>query len=128
MPGDRQSDRELIFSRVLEAYTGPLRRLCAAYMQDPSDRQDLFQEIALALWTAWPRFRADASERTWLYRVAHNVALTYASKRRRQHRSEEPIQMTMPDPACNDDSRRLALLQSVQRLEAVDRQLVLFLS
>jgi len=97
-------------------------------MQDPSDRQDLFQEIALALWTAWPRFRADASERTWLYRVAHNVALTYASKRRRQHRSEEPIQMTMPDPACNDDSRRLALLQSVQRLEAVDRQLVLFLS
>jgi RNA polymerase sigma factor (sigma-70 family) len=67
-------------------------------MQDVSDRQDLFQEIAMALWTALPRFRAAASERTWLYRIAHNVALTYSSKRRRQHRSEQPLEATMRDP------------------------------
>lgn len=119
------ADRDLDFSRLLEAYTGPLRRLCAAYMEDLSDRQDLFQEIALALWTAWPRFRAEASERTWLYRVAHNVSLTYAAKRRRQYRSEQAIQETMPDPGCQDDSRHLALLQAVRQLEAVDRQLAL---
>jgi RNA polymerase sigma-70 factor (ECF subfamily) len=123
--GIRQSDQELAFSRLLEAYTRPLRRLCAAYMQEVPDRQDLFQEIALALWTAWPRFRAAASERTWLYRVAHNVALTYASKRRRQHRSEQPLQTTTPDPACSDHSRHLALLQSIRQLDAVDRQIVL---
>lgn len=81
MPGDRQSDRELIFSRVLEAYTGPLRRLCAAYMQDPSDRQDLFQEIALALWTAWPRFRADASERTWTIMLVASAVVIWVNER-----------------------------------------------
>jgi RNA polymerase sigma factor (sigma-70 family) len=122
--GERQSDRERGFLRLLEAYTGPLRRLCAAYMQSPSDRQDLFQEIAVALWTAFPRFRADASERTWLYRIAHNIALTYSSKRRRQHRSEQPLEATMPSPEPMADSRRLTLLQAVQKLEAVDRQLV----
>lgn len=79
----------------------------------------------MALWTALPKFRAAASERTWLYRIAHNVALTYASKRRWQRRSEQPIEMTMRDPAWNHDSRRMALLQSVQKLEAIDRQLVI---
>jgi RNA polymerase sigma-70 factor (ECF subfamily) len=93
-------------------------------MQNPSDRQDLFQEIAMALWTALPRFRAAASERTWLYRIAHNVALTYSSKRRRQHRSEQPLEVTMRDPGPMLDSRRFTLLQAVQKLEAVDRQLV----
>ena len=33
--------------------------------------------------------------------------------------------MTIPDPACKDDSRHVALLQAVQQLDAVDRQLVL---
>jgi RNA polymerase sigma-70 factor (ECF subfamily) len=93
-------------------------------MQNPSDRQDLFQEIAMALWTALPRFRAAASERTWLYRIAHNVALTYSSKRRRQRRSEQPLAVTMRDPEPMHDSRRLTLLQAVQKLEVVDRQLV----
>ena len=32
-------------------------------------------QIALGLWTALPQFRGDASERTWVYRVAHNTAL-----------------------------------------------------
>ncbi|MCW5979169.1 MAG: sigma-70 family RNA polymerase sigma factor [Bryobacteraceae bacterium] len=125
MADDGEPDRERVFSRLLEAYAGPLRRLCAAYMHDPSDRQDLFQEIALALWTAWPRFRAASSERTWLYRVAHNVSLTYASKRRRQRRSEQTMQEAIPDPAGQDATRRLALLQAVRQLEAVDRQLAL---
>jgi len=113
------------FSRLLEAYARPLRRLCAAYMPDQSDRQDLFQEIALALWTARPKFRASASERTWLYRIAHNVALTYAAKRRRQHRTEEPIQIATPDQASQDDGRHAALLQAIQLLDTVDRQLAL---
>jgi RNA polymerase sigma-70 factor (ECF subfamily) len=123
--GDRELNRESHFLRLLETYTRPLRRLCAAYMADPSDRQDLFQEIAMALWTALPRYRATASERTWLYRVAHNVALTYASKWRRQHGSERPIEETMCDAAGTSDSRRLALLLCVRKLESVDRGLVI---
>jgi DNA-directed RNA polymerase specialized sigma24 family protein len=44
-----KSGRDDGFSRLFETYSGPLRRLCAAYLEDPSDRQDLFQEIAMAL-------------------------------------------------------------------------------
>jgi DNA-directed RNA polymerase specialized sigma24 family protein len=44
-----------------------------------SPRDDLVQEIALAIWKAIPRFRGDSSERTWVYRIAHNVAITSAT-------------------------------------------------
>lgn len=116
--------RESQFSGLMTVYGPALRRLCATYVRDPSDREDLFQDIAIALWTALPRFRGDASERTWLYRIAHNVALTYAAKRRRQQRSEQPSDKPIGDPTSQMDHRRIALLESIQQLSPVDRQLV----
>ena len=66
------------FEALLGNYGAALKRLCRAYLQDPGDQQDLLQEILMAIWSALPRFRAEASERTWMYRIAHNVALTYS--------------------------------------------------
>ncbi len=67
-----------------------MRRLAAVYVNDGRDREDLVQEIAVALWQAIPKFRGEASERTWLYRIAHNTAITASAKlwrrgRRKRH-------------------------------------------
>jgi DNA-directed RNA polymerase specialized sigma24 family protein len=55
------------YQKLLRQYAAPLQRLAHAYARSPTEQEDLFQEIALALWTALPGFRGDASERTWLY-------------------------------------------------------------
>jgi RNA polymerase sigma factor (sigma-70 family) len=123
MSSDRRPNLEPDFLRILETYSQALRRLCSVYVRDNLDRQDLFQEIAVALWTALPRFRADASERTWLYRIAHNVALTYSSRRRRQHTEEQSMEALTREPAIADGHRGYALFEAVQQLEQVDRQL-----
>ena len=125
MAAQHRPDIEPEFSRLIEVYGRALRRLCGAYMRDPADSQDLFQEIAMALWTALPRFRGAASERTWLYRVAHNVAITYSSRQRRRQGTEQPLDPTMSHLSTHDDPRRLALLQSIRQLEPFDRHLVL---
>ena len=125
MAGDHKSGLDQDFARVLTVHGRALDRLCAAYLPDAFDRQDLFQEIAIAIWTALPRFRAEASERTWLYRIAHNVALTFVAKRRRQLSQEQPLDDAMCSPAGPGNSRRFALLESVRQLGPVDRQLVL---
>jgi RNA polymerase sigma factor (sigma-70 family) len=119
------SDRELKFLRLLDAYGPALRRLCAAYLQDSGDRQDLFQEIAAALWSALPSFRGAASDRTWAYRIAHNVAYSFTRKRRRQQQSE--LQSgELPDyPSVSEDPRRRALLEAIRQLAPIDRQVVL---
>ena len=47
-----------------------------------ADRHDLMQELLLAVWRAVPAFRGGAQTSTFVYRVAHNAALTWRRARR----------------------------------------------
>src|SRR6478672_3303549 len=87
------------FLRLMQDYQAALHRLAAAYVDAPADREDLFQEIATALWQAIPNYRGEASERTWLYRVAHNTAITAASKLRHRVRTEFALDSSGEPPA-----------------------------
>jgi RNA polymerase sigma-70 factor (ECF subfamily) len=86
------------FERVVQEYGQALRRLAAAWERDPVAQDDLLQEILLALWRALPRFRGEASERTFVFRVAMNRALTHRFRRPPQG---EPLDAAahVPDPA-----------------------------
>jgi RNA polymerase sigma-70 factor (ECF subfamily) len=102
----------------------PMRRLCSAYAGRAADRDDLFQEIFLAAWRALPAFRGDASARTWLYRIAHNVALTWQARQRRRDGHESPLDEDH-GPGAEMDVRRLELRRAIARMPAGDRTLVL---
>jgi len=86
----------------------PLRRLVHAYTRESGVQDDLFQEIALALWTALPQFRGDASERTWLYRVAHNTAIRFMTRQTRRSRVEQPGDLPH-EPVSAADPERSAI-------------------
>lgn len=47
-----------------------------------ADRSDLMQELLLAVWRAVPAFRGGAQTSTFVYRVAHNAALTWRRARK----------------------------------------------
>lgn len=116
---------EARFEQLLNAYAPALRRLCSAHRTGRGDQQDLFQEIAVALWTALPRFRGDASERTWLYRIAHNVALTDAARRQRKRHREVQLDEAAQVHAVPGEERHRELLDAVRRLDVIERDLAL---
>ena len=120
----RDSDDKARFSELMEAFAGPIRRLCAAYALGAADREDLFQDIFLAVWRALPGFRGDSSVRTWLYRIAHNVALTWQTRDRRRQSRETPLEN---DIAVAGDMglRRLALNHAIAGMNPADRTLTL---
>ena len=60
----QEAARRDVFVRLLEQYEPALRRLASGYAAQEADREDLFQEIAVGVWKAIPKFRGDASERT----------------------------------------------------------------
>jgi RNA polymerase sigma-70 factor (ECF subfamily) len=101
-------------------YATPIRRLCGAYAAASQDRDDLFQEIFLAVWRALPGYRGDASVRSWLYRIAHNVAVTGQTRTRRR-RSRETALNDVVAPSTDTDLRQLALKQAIARMNPVDR-------
>lgn len=85
----------------------------------------------MALWTALPRFRGESSERTWVYRVAHNTAITFAASRRRRDGRElggEPaLEPALPASQEHDaiqQQRRNLLWAAVQALPVDERQIV----
>jgi RNA polymerase sigma-70 factor (ECF subfamily) len=114
-------------------YNPALRRLVWSYARTAPDREDLFQEIALALWKAMPRFRGDSSERTYVYRVAHNTAIRFVTSRQRdasrEHRVEdqyvEPAGAANPERDAISNQRRQRLWNAVQELGVTDRQIIL---
>jgi RNA polymerase sigma factor (sigma-70 family) len=125
------ADRRAAFDDLLRRYLPALRRLVASYTRDAAGREDLVQEIAMGLWTALPRFRGDASERTWLYRVAHNTAITHMTRQHRRASREQPGDLPeVPAPAATQEStaigaeRRERLWAAVGELPLVDRQVV----
>ena len=106
----------------MATYAAAIRRLCDAYTSSPHDRDDLFQEVFLAVWRALPGYRGDASARTWLYRIAHNVAVTSRTRMQRRRSRETPL-TDVVEPSTDADLRQLALKQAIARMNPVDRSL-----
>ena len=125
------ADHHAAYEGLLRRYVAPLRRLAWSYVHDPAGRDDLFQEIAMALWTALPRFRGDSSERTWVYRVAHNTALSFAARRRRRDGREQPGELEREPVAAAhqegdaiESQQREHLWAAVQELAMAERQVI----
>jgi RNA polymerase sigma-70 factor (ECF subfamily) len=133
-----QSDagRDALFERITAEYAAPVARLARAHEADPSLQQDLLQEIHLALWRSLPSFAGRCSLRTWVYRVAHNVAATHVVRRRRRFDKhlvaldEVEIPAEGPEVGTSVDKARMLMRinELVQRLKPTDREVfVLYL-
>jgi RNA polymerase sigma factor (sigma-70 family) len=122
--------REARCVRLLSEHDRALRRLAASYERDAARQQDLVQEIWLAVWQALPRFRGDCSERTFVFRIAHNRAVShidYAQRRRAEPLDEDaPIAAAGADPehSLSQQQRSARLHAAVQELPIAMRQVV----
>lgn len=122
------------FARILREYGPALLRLSFGYERVAAAREELAQEIALAIWQALPKFREECSERTFVYRIAHNCGLTHVWRRRPAHSSLDEMPELQPvDPQPHPDeqlSRRRQgerLREAVARLPLHHRQVVLLM-
>jgi len=122
-----------LYQQAASDYGAALARLARGYEADPDRRQDLIQEILLAVWQSLTSFDGRCSLRTWVYRVAHNVAASYVS---REHRRNTHILIGLDLletlPAANHGERVLdernafdKLLRLIQQLKPLDRQVIL---
>ncbi len=117
------------FDELIETYRAPLTRLVAAYEANRAERQDLLQDIWLAIWRALPRFRGECSERTFVYRVAHNRAITHASRHRLDTTDIDTVpELTHSAPHAEQSvdtvQTRARLLAAVRRLPLTQREVV----
>jgi len=123
--------RRSTFLRLTDEYGPAIRRLTVAYARrDQVASADLYQDVALAIWKAIPGYRAESSERTWIYRIAHNVASTFryrSAKRARRElaveKSPEPTDRNDPESKAIERQQRERLSDALRELPTVDFQI-----
>lgn len=72
------------FVTELENNQNIVHKVCSLYTNDRDAHNDLFQEITIQLWRAYPKFRGESKLSTWMYRVALNTAITLYRKSKRR--------------------------------------------
>ena len=77
------------FVTELENNQNIVHKVCTLYTNDRDSHNDLFQEITIQLWKAYPKFRGDSKFSTWMYRVALNTAITLYRKSKQRVKTQD---------------------------------------
>ena len=128
----QESSQAHLYAGVATEYGGALERLARGYERDADRRRDLLQEIHVALWRSLARFDGRCSMRTWVYRVAHNVATSRVIRARERTLTFvdavtlESIPDTSDGEALLDRGRTLDRVYAlIRQLRPIDRQIML---
>lgn len=120
---------EELFDELITENGPALIRMAGAFTNTTADRDDLFQDIVLAVWRALPNFRGESSARTYLFRIAHNRAMAYLVSRRMMHTATDEA-WSLPDPRPDPErqlgaeEQRQTLLEAVRRLPLPYRDVI----
>jgi len=110
------------FQSLIAEHQGLIFKICNMYCDDREDNEDLFQDIVLQLWRAYPSFRAEAKVSTWLYQVALNNAIARLRKEKHMQRFERLDDAAFNVPAENSSDERLGeLYAAIKQLTDIER-------
>jgi len=116
------------FVELLEKHQNIVHKVCRLYTNNQDAHNDLFQEITIQLWRAYPKFRGDAKFSTWMYRVGLNTAITLyrKSKRRINTQAFDSVEFKIKAEDYDDtEEQQLKLLyKAVHKLNDIEKALV----
>lgn len=116
------------FVTELENNQNIVHKVCTLYTNNRDAHKDLFQEITIQLWKAYPKFRGDSKFSTWMYRVALNTAITLYRKSKRSIKTqdyESVIFKVKTDEYDATEEEQLNLMyKAIRELGDIDKALV----
>lgn len=119
---------EQSFVEQLQENQNIIHKVCRLYTNSMDAHNDLFQEITIQLWRAYPKFRGDSKFSTWMYRVGLNTAITlYRKNKRRIQTSEfDALQFKIKAEEYDDtEEEQLKLMYSaIHELNDIEKALV----
>ncbi len=116
------------FVTELENNQNIVHKVCTLYTNDRDSHNDLFQEITIQLWKAYPKFRGDSKFSTWMYRVALNTAITLYRKTKKRIKTQDyesvifKIKAEEYDPT--EEEQLKLMYKAVKQLGDIDKALV----
>jgi RNA polymerase sigma-70 factor (ECF subfamily) len=96
------------------------------FSKDKAEVEDLYQEVLINLWKAFPQFEGRSTVRTWVWRIALNTCVSIDRKKSRR-KDSLPLKMDIDLYNDNDsDTRQIKMLHDrINRLGVFDRAIIL---
>jgi RNA polymerase sigma-70 factor (ECF subfamily) len=109
------------FEEIYRAHSGKLYSLACRMLGNPTDAEDLLQEIFLSAHRKLDGFRGDSALGTWLYRLATNHCLDYLrSRAARSNQLTDTIgdELPLPDAGSRGIAERTVSKMDLERAVA----------
>ncbi|MDH0863801.1 sigma-70 family RNA polymerase sigma factor [Mitsuaria sp. GD03876] len=127
--------QDALYREAAQRHGPDIARFVAGYEREPARRQELLQDVHVALWQSLAGFRGQCSLRTWAYRVAHNVGASHVERSRKVAErgyldldDAEVEAIVSPDAGIESAERRIdlqRLFALIHRLKPTDREVML---
>jgi RNA polymerase sigma-70 factor (ECF subfamily) len=119
--GDRDA-----FAELYSLFQKPVYNYLYRLAFNRAMAEDLLQEAFLRIWKAAPSWEPAAKVSTWIFRIAHNLFLNEAA-RRREKSIETPEAEMRADPASDLNRRELrsAVQKAIEALPEGERECLL---
>lgn len=131
-PPAADTGQDARYSEAIARYGSDIARFTAGYERDAAKRQELLQDVHVALWQSLAGFKDQCSLRTWVYRVAHNVGVTHVQRSmkraERNYVGLEEAELLAGDDGVAQAERRMDLARLfalIHRLAPLDREVML---
>ncbi len=100
-----RTDQRAAFEELVRLYRPEIFDLCARISGTRSEAEDLTQETFVRAWEKIDGFRGDAGIRTWLYRIAINLSISFTRRLKRRRMLRGGPESLFPDlPELADPS------------------------
>ncbi len=101
------------FVTLIELHKGIIYKICYMYSSGDYELNDLYQEVIVNLWKAFPNFRNECKFSTWIYRIGLNVCISCYRKTKFR---PEVVPLSMEFDIYDNEEDTTALLNEMYRL------------
>lgn len=126
---------QIIFTEWMTDHEKLLRHIINGFEAKSAIQDELFQEIALNVWRALPKFRHDSAVKTFIARIAHNVLATHVAKAVRTIKADEDLsevsqeaeqdfKQPTPFQSLDQKQRQQRLAQAIRQLKLDQQQVI----
>jgi len=116
------------FISEFQQHQNIIHKVCRIYTNNQEAHNDLFQEITIQLWKAYPKFRGDSKLSTWMYRIGLNTAITLYRKSKRTLKTQDfdnvmhRIASTEYDP--HEEEQLKLMYKAIYQLSDIEKGLI----
>ncbi|MDL2212439.1 sigma-70 family RNA polymerase sigma factor [Bacteroides sp. OttesenSCG-928-N06] len=120
----KSSDVEKEFMQMIRQNNGVIYKVASFYVDKDNVIDDLYQEVVLNLWKAYPHFRGESKYSTWIYRIALNTCISFYRKSSRKPMYVELSHDVKADTEDNSLYKK-ELYALIDKLDKLERALIL---